>query len=438
MKYMRFLLWISAIGMLGILGMVWASDEAVAPAEPLPEPLSLNQALNLAATTPHPQVMRLMARYAQDQARLLAAQAQTAWEISLDGSLRWVAPNPEAESEREIDSDHFIGLSARKTLFDFGRSKAQTLAADKTQASSQQQAAYARKQYQLQVMQAFFDVVLADMHYRVADETMAIAFIRLDRLRQRQQLGQSGDLAVVKQQSEYEQQLAERTRLSYEQRATRTRLALLLNRPDQLPATVVTPDIAPRQIGEVEPLLEQAMRDNLEIRALQSQLQAAKAEIEAARAQYRPQLRAVVEAYQWDRDFSARDRVRAGMELHLPLYQGQRTQAMLDQAQAHYQEIRADWELKQLEVRQQVVETWLALQGLLAQQQADQVLVQASDLSLDYQRTLYDLEFNADLGSSLVEQTHAQWRAQQTQLTIAEHWALLDLLTGHNTDAGAE
>lgn len=407
--------------------IVWAGIGS-AWAAPLPQPLTLRQAWEIASATPPPQITRMLARHARAEAEWTRDQARTDWEVGVNGRLRWVDANPVAEVDD--NSDHMIALVARKTLYDFGRNRARALAAEKNHAGVGQQTEYTRRAHALAVMQGFFAVLLADMRYRVADEAMAVAYIRADRLRERRKLGQSADLALAEMERDYQRQLAERTRLSGEQRATRARLALLLNRPTELPDQLQAPHFPERAPGELEPLVERAMTDNLEIRALQTQLQAAKAGIEAARAHYRPELSGAVEVLGWERDFAARDRFRAGLEFNMPLYTGRRGQAEVAEAEAVYQATLADLRAKQFEVRQEVTTLWLGLQALDARHRADEAANEASDLRLDYQTTLYDLEYKADLGNSLAEQSAARLAARETEYALAEHWARLDLLTG--------
>ena len=53
-------------------------------------------------------------------------------------------------------------------------------------------------------MQAFFNVILADYQYRVQNEAMAVAYVTLDKAKDRHALQQISDVNYLKLQNDYE------------------------------------------------------------------------------------------------------------------------------------------------------------------------------------------------------------------------------------------
>ena len=96
------------------------------------------------------------------------------------------------------------------------------------------------------------------------NEAMAIAYVRLDRARNRHELGQTSDLSLLELESGYQALLRRQKASQARQRATRSRLALVLNHPEQLPAELEYPVLkgSGRELGEVEDLVSRALSDN--------------------------------------------------------------------------------------------------------------------------------------------------------------------------------
>ena len=66
---------------------------------------------------------------------------------------------------------------------------------------------------------------------------MAIEYVRLDRLRERNALQQVSDVAVAEQDYRYQSARVARYRTQARQRTSRAQLAETLNRPGELPGT---------------------------------------------------------------------------------------------------------------------------------------------------------------------------------------------------------
>ena len=218
----------------------------------------------------------------------------------------------------------------------------------------------------LEIMQRFFDVLLADLSFARDSEAMAVAYVQFDRASARAELGQFSPLKVAELEAEY--QLIRRQRAASEaaQRITRSLLGQALGRPRDLPRELATPDlsVASGQAPALEAVVETALRDNKQVRQL-------------LQGRSDPQ-RALVE----------------------------------------------------MEVREQALEllTRLELFGVLAEQTRSES--KWRDLKLDESRTMYELEVKADLGFSMSQQTKARRAEEQVALCRALTWAELNALQG--------
>jgi hypothetical protein len=77
-----------------------------------------------------------------------------------------------------------------------------------------------------------------------------------------------------------------------------------------------------------------------------------------------------------------------------------------------------------------VLETWLDIQTLLAQQQQVDIVTQSRALNFDRAQAEYELELKTDFGDALVGQSESALLRAQTEFGLALDWARLAALTG--------
>jgi len=402
--------------------------------EPLPEPLTLEYALSLADAM-HPQLLVQQARKALAQAEALQAGSQTGLSVSIEGRARWVGP-PDIADEEDVTDDHKLSLFVRKPLYDFGLSAARLEAAEQSGLSAEQRYQMLLRERKVAIMQAYFDVLLADMQYDRDNEELAITYIALDKLRNRQEMGQASDIEVFELESEYQRV---RTRINgsqNRQRATRARLANLLNRPGMLPSNLQRPslDYHKREQPEYEQLLEAALANNQQLKALELELAAARSQVEAARsAAGGALLSGELEASSHSRELGSSDRWRAGVTLEVPLYTGGRTDAAVAQQQARVYELQARLDQARYDLRQDVLDLWLELQSLGLKRDGAYSQLDFRELYLDRSRTNYEMEFQADLGDAMVRLSEAQIELARNSYEYALVWERLLALSGGET-----
>ena len=418
----------SAILCLLAMG-VWGESVFAASPEPLPDPLTLEYALSL-IDEGHPDLLAEQAEQAQLLAQLQGIDALNALDISVEGRARWVGP-PSIEDE-DVTDDHKLSLYVRKPLYDFGRTDALRQATQQASLGREQRYQAVRDKRRIAIMQAFFDALLSDMEYARDNEALAVAYIALDRLRNRQELGQASDIAILEKEAEYQRVRYQLAQSETRQRATRARLANLLNRPGMLPSNLRKPelDYQQRKLPEFETLVEQAMQKNPELLALQAELAAAQQRIEAARAEQWPRLDGELEASSYTRELGSYDRWRAGVTLQVPIYSGGRVDAAVANQQAQQYAVQARLDKARFDLRQSVLDLWLELQTLRLQQEKANSEQDYRELYLDRSRANYEMEFTADLGDAMVRLSEAQLGLAQTEYQLAIAWERLDALAG--------
>jgi outer membrane protein TolC len=397
--------------------------------EPLPEPLTLDLALNL-IDLQHPDLRYINADLQGSHSNLLQALSKNDLTVNLKASARWIEPSLLAINQSK--EDHRVGLFINKTLYDFGRNRSQVDAASNQILSQNFQYINARQYQYINVMKHYFNVVLADLQFYRYNEEMAVAYIRFNRLQIREKLGQYTEVDVAEKEVEYQRVRHLRIYSQNQQRVTRSLLAQALNKPNDLPATVVRPelDVISRKLPDIDELQKKINQRNPVLGALRAKLVSAKNGIQFAQAGDNPILTGGLEAFSYTRELGSSDRWRAKITLDIPLWSGSRVDAAVAKAKAAVYKVEAELAQQEFAIQQQVLELRLGLERLKIKH--DEVLagMNFSELSLDKNRALYELEVKADLGYSMVEFSEAERKVVQTSFEIALAWAQLDALSG--------
>ncbi|MGM0677596.1 TolC family protein [Ectothiorhodospira marina] len=420
---------IRALGPLVCLALMLPVQPPI-QANELPRPLTLVDALEQASPT-HPRLIQGQARQRSAEADRALAGSRDDLEIGLQLTPRWIEPNDRAPIDRHDDSRAL--LQARKTLYDFGRTRHQQAAAETTLRGETLTLTDTRAQRRLEIMRGYFQVLLADLTYARDNEAMAVEFVELNRLRERHALEQISDIDLMARENRYQAARIQRHASLQRTRAARQQLALILGYPDDIPDRLRQPDLPgnDRDLPDLEALWNIAGHHNPQLRALRLEVEAAGQRVAAQRAEGRPLLHAEAEAGWWSREFGGdRNPLALGLVLDIPLYSGGRVDAATAREQAQRLEARGDLAEAEYALRQDVLETWQRIQHLTTRREQAQVHADYRDLYLDRSRSLYEMEVATDLGDAMTRQSEALLLTAEIEFLLALAWERLALLTG--------
>jgi outer membrane protein TolC len=416
---------LAVLCLLAILPLVTAAQKSFT----LPEPLTLPQALELASRF-HPDVRKGQLAIDSARADRDAVKADSGFGVSLKGRVRWVEPS--SVSPYQDNDDHHAGLFVSTRLYDFGRTRHNLAAADSGLKGARWLFRDVMALRRIAIMEAYFNVILADLAYVRDNEAMATAFVSFDRAKDRNKLGQVSDIELAKAENRY--QAARRVRYASDvrRRAMRQRLANLLNYPKQLSSNLANPRLAmlKRKLPDVDKLKKLALQNNPRLRGLRLQVEAARQRVLAARAGSRPIIRGQLEASSYTRDLGSRDRYRAGITFEVPIFTNGRVKALVAQRRADLGKVQAEYRAMQLRLHQEIIETWNAIYVLKAQIQEMLSLIEYRDLYLDRSRALYEMDARTTLGDAMVKFSGARFKMARTRFQLALMWARLDALLG--------
>ena len=421
---------ISMASTMLVFSVAFAESGNETTLKPLPEPLTLDLALSLIDQL-HPDLRYVNADLQTAQSNLQQVLSSNDLTANLKAKARWIEPS--AIAPNQSNEDHRLGIFVNKTLYDFGRRSAQIDAASQQVSSQNFQYLNAQQRQYILVMKRYFDVVLADLQFYRYNEEMAVAFIQYDRMSTREKLGQYTEIDVLEKEVEYQRILRLRTFSQNQQRVSRSLLAQALNRSDNLPSTVVRPelDVVSRKLPEIEILQKLIKKNNPVLLALRASHLAANNSIEFARSGSKPTLTGGLEAFAYTRETAASNQWSAQVTLDVPLWSGDQVDAAVAKAKAAAYKIEAQLAQQELTAQQQVLELWLGIKTLKLKYEEVLVAKDFAELSLDKSRALYELEVQADLGYSMVKFSEAERNVVQVNFDIALAWAQLDALTGN-------
>ncbi len=396
----------------------------------LPEPLTLETALQFADNSDHFQLQS-----ADEKLRLALAEVNQSSSlndisVNLKGRLRKAGVSDSGSDVN--DNDSVISLFVRKPLYDFGKSSARDNVAQLNSELKQLEKDYLIEQRLLSITQKYFDVLNADNEFLRHNEEMAIGYIQFNRARENNELGLTSELEVLERQVAYETIRQNRYNSENMQRYTRILLAEELGFPDSPPSEVGLPELrADGKIGDdVDKMVEQAFKHSLLLRVQQKKLDIAKKVISLSRHTTGPQLDAELEFSEYAREGSTRDDWRASIYFDFPLYAGSAEKTAINIATAKYRQVLSELHKTRSEIRLLVLQLWQAIRQNDLRLGGEIINQDFRDMTLDRSRAEYELEFNTDLGYSMVQFSDSRMKAYQARFALEIAWRKLENLVG--------
>ena len=375
--------------------------------EKLPEPLTLQAALQTAENPDHFEIALLDHKISEIDALIAVENADFGISVDLKGRLRRVGPSDAGDADETGDSAASLFVS--KPLYYFGQSdyRLETLALEQQALVLEKQQLIERRQQA--IMKNYFAVLNADNNYISENEDLAIGFIRFDRARENLELGLASDIDVLRLQSEYEAIRQRRYQAENEQRLTRMILAESMGYPQQLPTALEAPEINLEKpvSDDFEALVDSALKSSTKARLLESRRRVAHSVIQQASSVDGPKLDFELEFSSYERESSTRDDWRATVYLDLPLYSGSKS-SQLTLAQVRYQQNLAELAQLRSHLRLEILQLWQAVQQNRLIAQGSEIKQNYRDLYLDRSRAEYELEYRTDLGDAMVQFSRAR------------------------------
>ena len=386
-------------------GLFWSLALLItvtARADPLPEPLTFESALDAARNPAHFDLVQIEQQLQALRAELGIKQGEYGFSVDLKGRFREIGTSDFA-LPGDDDGDNAASLIVSKPLYDFGlQSSRESYLTLQLQALEHQKQLLIERR-RLEIMQRYFAVLNADNNFISENEALAIGFIRYDNAVEDQELGLVPEIEVLRLQSEYELVRQKRSLAVHQQRLTRAMLAEVMGYPDQLSSDLEIPQIdAQRNLpDDLEAMVAQALTHSPEARLANARARAAQAAIGIAESSNNPSLDLELEVSSYERESRLRDDWRASLYLEIPIYSAASSEK-IDLAQAKHRIALADQQQSQSQLRLEVLELWQKIQQAQLKIQGHVIEQDYRERYLDRSRAEYELEFKTDLGDSMV------------------------------------
>ena len=398
---------------------------------PFPRILKLSDALDMLDEN-HPGLLLTRSRLRDVDAERLDIESETAFQATAEIELRSAMKAADPNDDFVNDSRALLILD--KPLTTFGRGQARSGAVDSDLKSLQHEQAFDRASVRLEAMRAFFQVIIADYAYAAVDEEMTLAYLNYDDALEQMEIYQElPEVEVKALESKYLDAFARRTAAAHEQRASRLRLALALNRPDAYPDQVVEPDLNryDLQTPDYDELLESVMENNPSLISARLELAAQRQRLAGLSLARRPTLGTRFRAAEYERELgSSRDQFRASLYLDIPLTAPKKNQGEVARQSAIALENEARLKLLENELRLKTLSLVHQLEQLETEINAARTDLMYRELELDRVRLQYEMEVRARIGTANYEVARALHKLAFTRYQKALVWEQIDLLTG--------
>jgi len=395
----------------------------------LPDPLSLQQVMQMADQPDYFTLLNAQAEIAQSQSVLELAESSLGFSAQLELQAAYVEASDIAFDKSTNDSSAVLRLV--KPLYDFGRSDKKKQAANIEQQAWQANVPYVIAQRKIEMAKYFFEVILSDLKYAWDNEALATSYVRHEAVKDRYALSQISDLELLESESRYMDAIHVRSVSEVAQRHSRATLAELLNRPAQLPSNLVLPTLPfiQAEIPDYAVLIDKILLKNSQIKLAEKQYNAAEQRLQAENKQLNPLLSAELEISEYARTKSSDD-MRASLNLTMPLYENSSMKSRSSMARATVLKQRAKLLNLKSQLRKQALSLWQNVVLLKTRHQQLQTTQDLRELSLDKKRTLYEMEVATDLGNSMVAISEIRYLRAKNEYALALAWLQLNLLAG--------
>lgn len=415
--------------LLVVSGVAWLSAAMAYAVQPLPDPLTLEQAMQFADDADSYALIDAQSSIELSRSELQRAESALGFRAQLELEAAYIEPSAITYDQSSNDSSVTLRLS--KPIYDFGGSQQKIEAASLEHQAWQANLPFIVAQRKLSIARDFFEVILADLKYVWDNEALAIAYVSYDSAQDRHALNQISDLELMASETAYLETLHARNISQAQQRQSRAILAETLNRPRQLPSNLQRPSLSfvNQPLPEYAEVMEKVEQNNPYIKLAEARLMVAQQKLDAENRQMRPLLNAELAVSEYAREKTSDD-VRASLNLVVPLYESRSIKSAMARARSAWMKQRAETLNTKIQMRQQALQLWQRIDVL--QKRYQQLLSTQAfrELSLDRSRALYEMEVKTDLGDSMVAISEVQYRRAKNEFDLVLAWMQLQLLMG--------
>ena len=287
-----------------------------------------------------------------------------------------------------------------------------------------------------QVMQAFFNIILADMRHETVLERLAISAIRANRIQDNFDVEDASEVELLEKRTLTQLDVVKRIEAEAAQITTRAKLAQLLNiayknRPDDL----VKPDLTyffKKELAGFEIWQEKIQLSNLELGELRRVLANLKQQRNLEKNNKEIVISSNIKLGEQSYDSSKNGNWRAGISFVMPFGQSQSQKNKTSKLLTKIKQQQLRIEQRTQALNQQALSLWLKLKTLKQRYQALTTELDYRDLYLELARANYEMEIKSDIGSAMSNLTDTEWKLTKNEFDFVIVFIQLQQLAGED------
>jgi outer membrane protein TolC len=287
-----------------------------------------------------------------------------------------------------------------------------------------------------QVMQAFFNIILADMRHETVLERLAISAIRANRIQDNFDVEDASEVELLEKRTLTQLDVVKRIEAEAAQITTRAKLAQLLNiayknRPDDL----VKPDLTyffKKELAGFEIWQEKIQLSNLELGELRRVLANLKQQRNLEKNNKEIVISSNIKLGEQSYDSSKNGNWRTGISFIMPFGQSQSQKNKTSKLLTKIKQQQLRIEQRTQALNQQALSLWLKLKTLKQRHQALTTELDYRDLYLELARANYEMEIKSDIGSAMSNLTDTEWKLTKNEFDFVIVFIQLQQLAGED------
>jgi outer membrane protein TolC len=392
------------------------------------EPLSLQKALMISEKNSLALKDNRFVVQTQNNQRLLIEQSNSS---SLKFKSRLQLISPSSLSTNQQTDDHVISLLYSKKLYDFGLTDSLLQENSFSNRSHRFTQNLASKKLRLQVMENFFKVHLSDLSFNVWNEGLSIAFIRMDRSRDKVELKILTEIDFLSLQKTYQTALLNRTEAEQKQRLARSLLAQSMS-SNELPSDLEKLDTVDwkRKVPDYDLLVASTLENNDDIKLIANKIHVLQQKQQSNKYTFGPSLSLEADVKAYSKETSGTTPASVRLLFEYPIYSGNAESLKNEQYQIEIARLQNQKQIKINSLKHEVLGLWQGLNLLLLKKQKADGLTDYQDYYLDKSRALYEVELESDLGDAMTKFSSAILEQAKVKYQWILTWEALSMLTG--------
>jgi len=274
-------------------------------------------------------------------------------------------------------------------------------------------------------------VHLSDLSFNVWNEGLSIAFIRMDRSRDKVELKILTEIDFLSLQKTYQTALLNRTEAEQKQRLARSLLAQSMS-SNELPSDLEKLDTVDwkRKVPDYDLLVASTLENNDDIKLIANKIHVLQQKQQSNKYAFGPSLSLEADVKGYSKETSGTTPASVRLLFEYPIYSGNAESLKNEQYQIEIARLQNQKQIKINSLKHEVLGLWQGLNLLLLKKQKADGLTDYQDYYLDKSRALYEVELESDLGDAMTKFSSAILEQAKVKYQWILTWEALSMLTG--------